>query len=149
MVELSGVTGNYDLWKWFIRQKDDMHDFFKRWKGLSKHSFKNLKNMTLIQISSKDTPCVCLQFCPTLYDPMDYSSPDSSVHGLSQAIILEWVAMPSSGGSSQSRDQTCVSCVSCIGRQVLYVQRHLGSPLHLGPIHILTMSLMQLIVTSS
>ena len=57
---------------------------------------------------------VCLQFCPTLCDPMDYSSPDSSVHGLPQAIILEWVAMPSSSGSSQSRDQTCVSCVSCI-----------------------------------
>ena len=36
-----------------------------------------------------------------LYDPMDYSLPDSSVHGILQAKILEWVAMPSSRGSSQ------------------------------------------------
>ena len=38
----------------------------------------------------------------TLYDPMDYSPPDSSVHGIFQAKILEWVAMPSSRGSSQT-----------------------------------------------
>ena len=43
--------------------------------------------------------CVCaksLQSCPTLCDPMDCSPPGSSVHGILQAIILEWVAMPSS-----------------------------------------------------
>ena len=39
-------------------------------------------------------------------DPMDYSPPGSSVHGILQARILEWVAMPSSRGSSQPRDQT-------------------------------------------
>ena len=44
---------------------------------------------------------------------------DSSVHGMLQARILEWVAMPSSRGSSQAGDQTRVSYVSCIGRQVL------------------------------
>ena len=42
-----------------------------------------------------------LQSCPTLCDPMDCSLPDSSVHGILQAKILEWVAMPSSRGSSQ------------------------------------------------
>ena len=41
-----------------------------------------------------------LQSCPTLCDPMDYSPPGSSVHGISLARILEWVAMPSSKGSS-------------------------------------------------
>ena len=46
-----------------------------------------------------------LQSCPTLSDLMDYSLPGSSVHGILQAQILEWVAMPSSRGSSQSRDQ--------------------------------------------
>ena len=40
--------------------------------------------------------------------------------GFLQARILEWVAMPSSVGSSQPRDQTQVSYVSCIGRPVLY-----------------------------
>ena len=49
------------------------------------------------------------QFCPTLCDPMNCSPPDPSVHGILQASILESVAMLSSRGSSQSRDQTRVS----------------------------------------
>ena len=48
--------------------------------------------------------------------------------GILQARILEWVAMPSSRTSSQRRDWTCVSYVSCIGRRVLYHSCHLGSP---------------------
>ena len=43
------------------------------------------------------------QMCPILCDPMDYSPPGSSVHGILQARILEWVAIPSSRGSSQPR----------------------------------------------
>ena len=43
---------------------------------------------------------------------MDYSPPGSSVHGILQARILEWVAMPFSRGSSQSRDRTQVSCIA-------------------------------------
>ena len=46
------------------------------------------------------------QLYPTLYDPVNCSPPGSSVHGILQALILEWVAMPSSRGSSQPRDQT-------------------------------------------
>ena len=46
--------------------------------------------------------------------PMDCTSPDSSVHGILQAGILEWVAVSSSRGSSQPREQTHDSCVSCI-----------------------------------
>ena len=52
----------------------------------------------------------------------------SSVHGILQAKILEWVAMSSSRGSFQPRDRTHVSYVSYIGRQVLYHECHLGSP---------------------
>ena len=53
--------------------------------------------------------CVCacvlsLHSCPTLYDVMDCSPPGSSVQGLLQARVLEWVAMPSSRGSSRPRD---------------------------------------------
>ena len=66
------------------------------------------------------TAAKSLQSCLTLCDPMDWSQPGSSAHGTSQARILEWVAMPSSGGSSRPRDRTCVSYVSCIDRQVLY-----------------------------
>ena len=50
----------------------------------------------------------------TLCNPMDYSPPGSSIHGILQARILEWVAMPSSRGSSQPRDQTLVSLI--VGR---------------------------------
>ena len=56
--------------------------------------------------------CVCaesLQSCLTLCNP---------VHGILQARILEWAAMPSSRQSSRPRDQSYISCVSCIGRQV-------------------------------
>ena len=50
------------------------------------------------------------QLCPTLCDPMDCSPPASSVYGILQAGILEWVAIPFSRGSSQPRNQTQVSC---------------------------------------
>ena len=60
---------------------------------------------------------------------MDCSPPGSSVHGILQARIPEWVAMLSSRRSSWPRDWTCVSYVSCIGRQVLYHQCHLERPL--------------------
>ena len=50
-----------------------------------------------------------LQSCLTLCDAMDCSPPRSSVHGILQARILEWVAIPFSGGSSQPRDGTCIS----------------------------------------
>ena len=41
--------------------------------------------------------CLVAQSCLTLCDPMDCSPPDSSVHGILQARILEWIAMPFSG----------------------------------------------------
>ena len=59
-----------------------------------------------------------LQSCLTLGDPIDGSPPGSSVHGILYARTLQWVAMPSSRGSSQLRDQTHISYVSCIGRHI-------------------------------
>ena len=56
-----------------------------------------------------------------LCDPMNCSLPGSSVHGILQARIPEWIAMPSSWGSSWPGDWTCVSYSSCIGRRVLCV----------------------------
>ena len=52
------------------------------------------------------------QSCPTLCDLMDYSPPGSSVHGILQARILEWVAISFSRGSSWPRNQTRVSCIA-------------------------------------
>ena len=54
------------------------------------------------------------QSCLTLCDPMDCSPPGSSVNGISQARILEWVAISFSRGSLQPRDLTHVSCIFCI-----------------------------------
>ena len=63
--------------------------------------------------------CCCLVFqsSPALCDPMECSLPCSSVHGILQARILEWVAMCFSRGYSWPRDQTCVSS---FGREILY-----------------------------
>ena len=58
--------------------------------------------------------CVCAQLCLAICDLMDCSPPGSSVHGILQARILKWVSMPSSRASSQPRDRTYISCVSCI-----------------------------------
>ena len=52
------------------------------------------------------------QSCPTLWDPMDYSPPGSSVHGILKARVLEWVAISFSRRPSQPRDQTQVSCIA-------------------------------------
>ena len=49
---------------------------------------------------------------PTLCNPMDCSPPGSSVHGILQARILEWIAIPFSRGSSGPRDQILVSCIA-------------------------------------
>ena len=65
--------------------------------------------------------CVCkvAQSCPTLCNSMDCNPPDPSVHGISQATILEWVAISFARRSSQHRDQTRVSCVSCLAGSYL------------------------------
>ena len=55
-----------------------------------------------------------LHFCSTLCKPVDCSPPGSSVHGVFQARIPEWVAMPHSRGSSWPRDLTCIFWGSCI-----------------------------------
>ena len=82
---------------------------------------------------------VLAQLCLTLCDPMDCSllwgckeSDTASVYGIFQVTILEWVAISYSRGSSWSRDRTLVSCISCIGRQMVYQLRHLGCHSVLG-----------------
>ena len=55
------------------------------------------------------------QLCPTVFNPIDYSLPCSSIHGIFQATVLEWVAISFSRGSSRPRDWTWVSCI--VGRR--------------------------------
>ena len=75
----------------------------------------NVKNhgALIIQITILNPTCAqSLQSCPTLWDPMDYSLPGSSVRGILQARILKWVPGPFSKGSSQPKDQTQVSHIT-------------------------------------
>ena len=60
----------------------------------------------------KKVKVLVVQLFLALCDPRDYRPPGSSVHGILQARILEWVAIPFSRGSSQPRDQTWVSCIA-------------------------------------
>ena len=60
------------------------------------------------------------QSCLTLCNPTDHSPRGPSVHGIFQARILEHVAISFSRGFSPPRNDTHVSCISCIGRQILY-----------------------------
>ena len=71
-------------------------------------------------ISLSDTVRVCVLSRVWLFDPMGYTPPGSSVPGILQARILEWVAISFSRGSSWPRDGTPISCVSCISRWILY-----------------------------
>ena len=82
-------------------------------------------------LDQKERLCMCsvAHSCLALCHPMDCSLPASSVHGIFQPRLLEWVSMSYSRGSSQPRDWTRISCVSCIGRQVDSLPPcHLGSP---------------------
>ena len=75
--------------------------------------------------------CVCVrarahaQLRLTFCDPKDYTPPGSSVQGISQARVLQWVTIScwgwGVGWSSLPRDQTHISCISCISRQILYL----------------------------
>ena len=72
----------------------------------------NLKNNRMISVHFQGKPfnttieSAVAQSCPTLCDPMDCGRQHSSVHGIFQARVLEWVAISFSRGSSQSRGQT-------------------------------------------
>ena len=78
--------------------------------------------------------CEVAQSCLTLCNPMDCRLPGSSVHGILQARILEWVAITFSRGSSQPRNRTQVSCI--IGRRFYHLS-HQGSLLKVGKLQIM------------
>ena len=85
------VSHSLNIWKLFYQQQISE-------ASLPRLSEKNLKSLT--------------QSCPTLCNPVDCSPPGSSVHGILQARILEWVAIWFSKGSSWAKDWTWVSCVA-------------------------------------
>ena len=86
-------------------------------------TFNTVRHISFIELCVCVCVCVCVharvctQSCLMLCDFVDYSLPGSSVHGISQARILEWVAVSSSRGSSRPRDPTHISYT---GRRVLF-----------------------------
>ena len=101
----------------------------------SKHLLSALNKLNLV-LSSWSTvgfqfscmsACVCAQSCLTLCDLMVCSLPVSSIHGIYETRILEWIAISYSRGSSQHRDHALFSSISCIRRPILYHWAHLGS----------------------
>ena len=72
----------------------------------SRVNFRSLANPSSVSV------CVSISIMTDSCNPMDCRPPDSSVHGIFQARILEWLAIPFSRGSSQSRDRTQVSCIA-------------------------------------
>ena len=82
-------------------------------------------------------PCILqkvlvTQSCPTLFDPIDYSPPGSSVRGILQARILEWVDSPSSRGIFPTQGS---NLGLLLGKQILYHLSHQGSPHSTKPNH--------------
>ena len=73
------------------------------------HSDTNYDYYYAAALISTEVKSEVAQSCPTLCDPMDCSLPGSSIHGIFQARILEWVAISFSRGSSQPRDWSRVA----------------------------------------
>ena len=68
----------------------------------------------------KSEKCSLLSHVLTLCNPMDWSPPGSSVHGIFQARILESVAISYCRGFSRPKDQTRIPCISYTGKSILY-----------------------------
>ena len=83
---------------------------------------KTQNNLHCVCVFVHACACACMHahLCLTLCNPVDCSPPNSSVHGTLQARILKWVAIFYLRRSSWTKDRTCVSCLSCIGRRVLF-----------------------------
>ena len=81
----------------------------------------------LLHSACQQVESVSCSVMSDFHNPMDCNPLGSSVHGILQARILEWVALSDSRGSSQPRDRTHVPYVFCIGKRVLYNYHHLGS----------------------
>ena len=104
------------------------------WRGITwiKHTF-------FVECFCWSCECFCwsvTQLYLTLCDPMNCSLPGSSVHGIFQARMLEYFVISSSRGCSQSKNRIHASCVSCIGRQILYHWATWESPAILNRVYL-------------
>ena len=93
---------------------------FCLWASLHRNQLEHKTYLKCRSLNLSPAMCAHAQPCQTLCKPLDCRSPDFSVPGTLQARILEWIAKPSSRGSSQARDQTHLSCISCIAGRLCY-----------------------------
>ena len=104
-----------------LKRKPTLFLLIPNWKR-TVISIMNRQETILIMISLGELTnddkfyvlCSVTSVVSNSFYPMDYSPPISSVHGVFLGRILTWVAMPSSRASFQSRDWTCVSCISYV-----------------------------------
>ena len=89
------------------------------WAKIMWKIFSKVLYSEIIKVRMRAQSCPT-ESCLTHCNPMDCSLPGSSVRGILQARILEWVAISYSRGSSLSRDWSHISCVLCIGRWILH-----------------------------
>ena len=86
-------------------------------------TIKKKRRKSSLILPLRDCCCLAAKLCLTFCYPVDCNPPGSYVHGICQARILEWLAISSSRGSSQPRDQTCVSC-----RWIFFISEPPGKP---------------------
>ena len=121
-----------------LRNPEDLITFLKRgsmWlrahipsssgpvSGQRRSIYSQLQHQDSSLRATPESRCGCVlsrSVVSTSGNSVDCNLPGSPVHVILQARTLEWVAMPSSRGSAQPKDRSCISYVSCIGRQVLY-----------------------------
>ena len=102
-IKISTFKGN-------VGEKKKQNSLYRLWNfslNLKLYEYKNL--LFIIYGNASYTESEVAQSCPTLCNPMDCSLPGSTIHGIFQARILEWVAISFSRRSSQPRDWTQVS----------------------------------------
>ena len=103
-LEIKGRASSIKEWKWKRRVPEEN----------LREVYQNNNEGKRILGTQINIVCLIAHLCPTLCDSLD-CNPSDSVHRILQARVLEWVAISSSRGSFQPRDQTRISCVSCPG----------------------------------
>ena len=118
--------------KWKVMEEfnsDNHHIYYCGQKSLRRNGVALIVNKGVlrggkeISLLGRVSRCMNAQLYLTLCDPVDCSPPDSSVHGILQARILEWIAIPVSRGSLWLKNQTCISCLSCTGKSATALER--------------------------